>query len=87
MSSNQWQIGNADNIDEDEKTRLIGSYKRHKLTERTDEVLLMPENTSIGTETTSAPPSRLPVWAMITLGVVGLLSAGLSAVVLLLWLL
>jgi hypothetical protein len=92
--NSRWQIGSSEDISEDEKTRLVGSYQRYRLTERPDEVLQMPENTATGMEeageessTGLTGSSRLPAWSMLVLGIIGALSAGLTAVLLLLWLL
>ncbi len=85
MSRNQWQIGTVSDINEDDKTRPIGSYRRYQMTERADEMLAMPENTATGTGT-DAVPERLPVWALAAAAGVGVVSCLVSAVALL-WLL
>ena len=79
----KWQIGTVSDIDEDEKTRPIGTYRRYRQTERPDELLAMPENTSAVTGTTGTLSQGLPVWALVALAGVTLLSFVLTALALL----
>lgn len=84
MSSDKWKIGREADVDEDEKTQLLGTYQRYKLTERPDEMLEMPEPTeTIDTATVPQADVRSPrvlVWlALGAVVVVGLLAAAVSA--------